>query len=178
MFTYSYTVATQDDTGTVHRSREQAGHELDALLSTAGALVFTNAAGYGYDSATDEREPIVILQGTVPDADTLRTVDQLVRDYARSVLQQRAVGRFVLPADVDTYAMVTYPVIPPAAVLTDDERDMCAAAANVVIDWKSGIYSDRAIRHYRRLAIRLGSPWHDDDDDATDTDDLRLSPPA
>lgn len=114
MYTYSYTVATQDDAGTVHRSREQAGHELDALLSAAGAIVFTNATGYGYDTETDEREPIVILQGTAPSREVLLTIDQLVRDYARATLRQRAVGRFVVPAHVNTYALVTSPVVPPA----------------------------------------------------------------
>lgn len=185
MFTYSYTVATQDDTGTVHRSREQACHEIDVLLSNAGAIVFTNATGYGYDSETDEREPVVILQGTAPDEDTLATIDQLVRDYARATLRQRAVGRFVLPATVQTYAPVASPVVPPAAVLTYEEAGELVAACDVVLDWKAGVWSDRTIRRYRHLARRLAEAagastfWYDDTDATdTDTDDFRLAPPA
>lgn len=89
MLTYSATIALQDDDGNRY-----------SLPTTKAAIVyvcryhgevFTIAQGIGIDTET---EPVLVIQGTAPNMYQLNQLKSKLLHYAKTELNQRAVGWF------------------------------------------------------------------------------------
>ncbi len=92
MQTFSATIALVDDDGDTHDTATVLARII-LLANDHAATIFSTAHGYGIDTDTDQEEPIVIVQGVLPQDDA----DEFERDlleYAGRALNQRAIGWF------------------------------------------------------------------------------------
>lgn len=100
MYSFSATIALTDDDG--HHYYCSPDDLRDYVEDNSTATIFTTARGNGYDTATGQSEPVLIIQGEAPSLRSLHDV-RVALDTRAAKYNQRAIGWFV---STDSYSKV------------------------------------------------------------------------